>query len=119
MDAFITPPQPLTLSEWSGRMSFVFETTFLGVMLVNFDINALSNKSNTDTGIRNNQCGRTESNFEKCTESEKRAIEQWCRSDAAKRCLKDVAEEVRRESEDFRKRTAISAEALQRPLATI
>ena len=88
---------------------------------MNFDINAFSdNKSNTDTGIRkHSQCGRTESNFEKCTESEKRAIEQWFRSDAAKQRLKEVAEEVQRESEDFRKRTAISPEALQRPLATI
>jgi len=43
--------------------------------------------------------------FEALTEQDRRTIREWFRSERAAKLLQEATEEVRRESEDFRKRT--------------
>jgi hypothetical protein len=59
------------------------------------------------------------SDFRKFTDQEKQAIKKWFASGAVTPLLREASEKVQRESDALQKRTAISHEALQRPLSNV
>lgn len=54
-------------------------------------------------------------NFDKLTEQDKQEFEEWTKSEEAKKIFLETAEEVQRESDDFRERNAFHFEDLFRP----
>jgi hypothetical protein len=61
----------------------------------------------------------TENSFRKFTEQEQQAIQKLFRSGAITPLLQEAADKVKQESDDLQKRTAVTHEALQRPLSTV